>query len=141
MAYNMSRCLPILFRVRIISDTNRLVPIFTNRKYIVADNYVKHLADHVNVGGIMSNMTHCMDVSRLITRWTNSWLHQQRLWLTYGRDMSKVLLTALLVSLLSRSLRCVTKLESTRTSGETTVVIHTCANAQLVYQFCAMVVW
>ena len=48
---------------------------------------------------------------------------------------------ALLVSLLSRSLRCVTKLESARTSGEATIVIHECPNVQLVYQLCATVVW
>ena len=49
----------------------------------------------------MSNMTHSLTGSRLKTGWTNSWLRQQRLWLTDGRDMSKVLLTALLVSLLT----------------------------------------
>ena len=96
--------------------------------------------DHVNVGGIRSNKTHCMDVSRLTTRWTNNWLHDCGS-LTVVIWRNKVFLMALLVSLLSRSLRCVTKLESARTIGEATIVIHECPNVQLVYQLCAMVVW
>ena len=55
----------------------------------------------MSLGGVMSNMTHSLTALWLKTRWTNSWLHQQRLWLTDGRDMAKVLLTALLVSLLT----------------------------------------